>query len=37
MFDYKNGNWKVAGRMMTKRYDHKASLVNINDVIKYCE
>jgi len=36
MFDPKTSEWKKIGTMKTKRGNHAASLVNIADVIEYC-
>jgi len=37
MFDPMTFDWKKIGAMKTRRYKHGASLVNIKDVLKYCE
>ena len=37
MFDPMTFDWKKIGAMKTRRYKHGASLVNIKDVLNYCE
>ena len=36
MFDPKSSNWIKVGSMKTARYSHGTSLVNMDDVISYC-